>query len=139
MHAHTTAVAPAVAPADQRAARAALVASARKVISLEASAIKALAPRVNGDFSAACEMMLACTGRVVLSGPKNQARRLLSMPTTCHPSSHSVLTHCEPINPPEPVTSAVFVMLVFPLESRWSRKPTRRGGRRPTASAPPGR
>ena len=68
MHAHTTAVAPAVAPADQRAARAALVASARKVISLEASAIKALAPRVNGDFSAACEMMLACTGRVVLSG-----------------------------------------------------------------------
>jgi arabinose-5-phosphate isomerase len=65
MHAHPTAAASALAAAGQQAA---LVVSARKVIELEARAIEALGPRVNGDFSVACEMLLACTGRVVVSG-----------------------------------------------------------------------
>jgi arabinose-5-phosphate isomerase len=48
--------------------RDALVASARKVIGIEACAIETLAPRLNGDFSRACELILACEGRVVVSG-----------------------------------------------------------------------
>ncbi|HEX7369550.1 MAG TPA: KpsF/GutQ family sugar-phosphate isomerase [Rhodanobacteraceae bacterium] len=46
----------------------ALVASARKVIGIEARGIDALATRLDGDFSRACELILACTGRVVVSG-----------------------------------------------------------------------
>ncbi|MBS0383551.1 MAG: KpsF/GutQ family sugar-phosphate isomerase [Proteobacteria bacterium] len=48
--------------------RAALVASARKVIGIEAGAITALDPRIDGDFSRACQLVLACSGRVVVSG-----------------------------------------------------------------------
>jgi len=48
--------------------RAALVASARKVISIEARGIDELASRIDGDFSKACELILACPGRVVVSG-----------------------------------------------------------------------
>jgi arabinose-5-phosphate isomerase len=48
--------------------RAALVASARKVISIEARGIEELAPRIDGDFSKACQLILACPGRVVVSG-----------------------------------------------------------------------
>ncbi|MGH8183279.1 MAG: KpsF/GutQ family sugar-phosphate isomerase [Rhodanobacteraceae bacterium] len=48
--------------------RAALVASARKVIDIEARGIEALAARIDGDFSKACGLILACPGRVVVSG-----------------------------------------------------------------------
>ena len=48
--------------------RAALVASARKVIGIEARSIDELAPRIDGDFSKACQLILACPGRVVVSG-----------------------------------------------------------------------
>ena len=48
--------------------RAALVASARKVIGIEARGIDELAPRIDGDFSKACQLILACPGRVVVSG-----------------------------------------------------------------------
>ncbi|HVX03509.1 MAG TPA: KpsF/GutQ family sugar-phosphate isomerase [Rhodanobacteraceae bacterium] len=48
--------------------RAALVASARKVIGIEARGIEELAQRIDGDFSKACRLILACPGRVVVSG-----------------------------------------------------------------------
>ena len=48
--------------------RAALVASARNVIGIEARGIEALATRIDGDFSKACGLILACPGRVVVSG-----------------------------------------------------------------------
>jgi arabinose-5-phosphate isomerase len=41
---------------------------ARTVLSIEATAITALGPRLNGGFVKACEMLLACTGRVVVTG-----------------------------------------------------------------------
>lgn len=40
----------------------------RAVIELEASAVAALAARIDADFARACEIMLACTGRVVVVG-----------------------------------------------------------------------
>jgi arabinose-5-phosphate isomerase len=48
--------------------RAALVSSARKVIGIEARGIEELAQRIDGDFSKACRLILACPGRVVVSG-----------------------------------------------------------------------
>ncbi|MDE2270570.1 MAG: KpsF/GutQ family sugar-phosphate isomerase [Xanthomonadaceae bacterium] len=45
-----------------------MVASARKVIGIEARGIEALASRIDGDFSKACQLILACPGRVVVSG-----------------------------------------------------------------------
>jgi arabinose-5-phosphate isomerase len=41
---------------------------ARTVLTIEATAISALSPRLNGDFVKACELLLACTGRVVVTG-----------------------------------------------------------------------
>ena len=49
-------------------ARTALVTSARKVIRIESSAIADLEQRIDGDFSKACRLVLACQGRVVVSG-----------------------------------------------------------------------
>ncbi|MGH8461331.1 MAG: KpsF/GutQ family sugar-phosphate isomerase [Stenotrophobium sp.] len=40
----------------------------RKVIEIERDALDALLPRVNGDFARACEIMLACKGRIVVTG-----------------------------------------------------------------------
>ncbi len=42
--------------------------SAREVIEIEARAIGGLAARIDDTFLRACEVMLACTGRVVVSG-----------------------------------------------------------------------
>lgn len=53
-----------VAPFDS----ARVAASARRVISIEAQAIGALTERIDGDFVHACQLMLHCTGRVVVSG-----------------------------------------------------------------------
>jgi len=41
---------------------------ARNVLAIEAAAISALSPRLDGDFVKACELLLACSGRVVVTG-----------------------------------------------------------------------
>ena len=43
-------------------------ASGRRVLDLEARGIVAVADRIDGDFSAACRVLLACAGRVVCTG-----------------------------------------------------------------------
>lgn len=58
---------PAAAPAHDCPDRL-LVDSALAVIDTEARALEALKPRVDGGFVAACRLMLACTGKVVLTG-----------------------------------------------------------------------
>ena len=40
----------------------------REVIQLEAEALQALAKRVDGQFAEACRLILACTGRVIVTG-----------------------------------------------------------------------
>ncbi|MDG1938854.1 MAG: KpsF/GutQ family sugar-phosphate isomerase [Pseudomonadales bacterium] len=40
----------------------------QRTVQLEQQAIEALHSRINGDFSRACEILLACTGRVVVTG-----------------------------------------------------------------------
>ena len=65
MNARTAAPSTEVSPDDERAG---LIASARKVIRIEAGAITDLQARIDGDFSKACRLILACTGRVVVSG-----------------------------------------------------------------------
>lgn len=45
-----------------------LEAHARAVIELEAQALQALAARIDGSFRRACEIMLACSGRVIVVG-----------------------------------------------------------------------
>jgi len=47
---------------------AALAASGRRVIEIETAAIHALSARIDGAFTRACELMLACEGRIVVSG-----------------------------------------------------------------------
>ena len=42
--------------------------SARTVIATEAAAIRSLEPRIDSDFVAACRLILACEGRVVVIG-----------------------------------------------------------------------
>lgn len=51
-------------PADP----AALLATGRRVLEVERDALSGLLPRVNGDFARACALMLACHGRVVVTG-----------------------------------------------------------------------
>ncbi len=41
---------------------------AREVLTIEADAITALKPRIDGQFRHACELMLACSGRIVVTG-----------------------------------------------------------------------
>lgn len=64
MNARTAPATPGVEPADSDA----LARSARTVIATEAAAIRSLEPRIDGAFSAACKLILACRGRVVVSG-----------------------------------------------------------------------
>jgi len=47
---------------------ASFTASALRTIDIEHAAIGALRDRINGTFSQACELMLACTGRIVVMG-----------------------------------------------------------------------
>ncbi len=47
---------------------AALLASGRRVLEIERDALAGLLPRINGDFARACALMLACHGRVVVTG-----------------------------------------------------------------------
>src|SRR5690348_10602034 len=45
-----------------------LARSAHTVIATEATAIRALESRVDGEFVRACRLMLACEGRIVVTG-----------------------------------------------------------------------
>ncbi len=45
-----------------------IIEQARQVLSIEAAAIEALIPRINGQFTAAVQMILACKGRVIVTG-----------------------------------------------------------------------
>ena len=45
-----------------------LLASARRALAIEAQAVAALAPRLDGGFPNACRICLACEGRVVVTG-----------------------------------------------------------------------
>jgi arabinose-5-phosphate isomerase len=45
-----------------------LLASARRALSIEASAVAALVARLDASFAAACHLCLACVGRVVVTG-----------------------------------------------------------------------
>lgn len=45
-----------------------LLAAARRVIDAEAEALRALSARIDAGFLAACELILVCTGRVVVTG-----------------------------------------------------------------------
>jgi arabinose-5-phosphate isomerase len=47
---------------------AGLAASGRRVLEIETRALDALAQRLDGEFSAACRLLLSCTGRVVCTG-----------------------------------------------------------------------
>ena len=47
---------------------AAVAAAGRRVIEIEVAAIKALSARIDAAFTRACQLMLACEGRVVVSG-----------------------------------------------------------------------
>jgi arabinose-5-phosphate isomerase len=49
-------------------ADAALLASARKALSIEAQAVEALLPKLDSSFAAACRICLGCAGRVVVTG-----------------------------------------------------------------------
>ena len=44
------------------------VQSGQRTISLEAAAVASLEKKIDGEFSQACEIILACTGRVVVTG-----------------------------------------------------------------------
>ena len=47
---------------------AALIASGRRAIEIESRALAALAPRLGESFAAACDALLACLGRAVVTG-----------------------------------------------------------------------
>ena len=45
-----------------------IIEQARRVLAAEAAAIEALIPRINGQFTSAVELILACKGRVIVTG-----------------------------------------------------------------------
>ena len=55
-------------PADTTHDADALVASGRRVVEIERNALSALQERIGPDFARACELLLACRGRVVCTG-----------------------------------------------------------------------
>ena len=57
-----------LAPAATKLDPDAIVRNARTVIASEAEAIHALEPRIGPAFVEACRLILACSGRVVVSG-----------------------------------------------------------------------
>ena len=44
------------------------VSSALRTIRLEAEAVSALSERINGSFTKACELIMTCNGRVIVTG-----------------------------------------------------------------------
>jgi arabinose-5-phosphate isomerase len=59
---------PELLPQTNEPTDASLAASGRRVVRIEAEALQHLAARLDGSFSAACRLMLACKGRVVATG-----------------------------------------------------------------------
>lgn len=57
-----------LASAPRRLTASELLARAREVLKIEADAIAALAPRLDDNFVKACEILLTCTGRTVVTG-----------------------------------------------------------------------
>ncbi len=55
-------------PAPGADADHAFAASGKRVLEIETRALEALAGRLDGDFTAACRLLLACQGRVVCTG-----------------------------------------------------------------------
>lgn len=53
---------------DHKMNATALQQMGRKVLEIERDALDALLPRINADFARACELMLACKGRIVVTG-----------------------------------------------------------------------
>ena len=53
---------------DSRDKRGRLVAHAAEVLRIEAQAVAALVDRIGSDFATVCELVLACKGRVIVSG-----------------------------------------------------------------------
>jgi len=45
-----------------------IIEQAKEVLAIEAAAIQSLIPRINGQFTAAINMILACKGRVIVTG-----------------------------------------------------------------------
>lgn len=45
-----------------------IIEQAKQVLAIEAAAIESLIPRINGQFSAAVNMILTCSGRVIVTG-----------------------------------------------------------------------
>ncbi|MBP2650000.1 MAG: KpsF/GutQ family protein [Firmicutes bacterium] len=45
-----------------------IIEQAKKVLEIEAESIKALIPKINGQFTAAVDMILECQGRVIVTG-----------------------------------------------------------------------
>jgi len=45
-----------------------LIARGRQVLSIEAEAVAALEHRLDESFARACELLLACQGRIVVTG-----------------------------------------------------------------------
>jgi arabinose-5-phosphate isomerase len=66
----TSTARPALDPAvlQSPAAQAGLAQSGRRVFEIEAQALAAVAARIDGDFTAACNLVLAARGRVVCTG-----------------------------------------------------------------------
>ena len=58
----------ATALAPEHAQPAGLVASGRRVLEIEGQALAAVGARIDGDFARACQLALACRGRVVATG-----------------------------------------------------------------------
>ena len=54
--------------APEHAQPAGLVASGRRVLEIEGQALAAVAARIDGQFARACQLALACRGRVVATG-----------------------------------------------------------------------
>jgi arabinose-5-phosphate isomerase len=55
-------------PQDSQTGEAALLASARRTLSVEIAGITAMRERLDGAFAAACHICLGCLGRVVVTG-----------------------------------------------------------------------
>lgn len=59
---------PASVPAALGSDESQLLASAHRALAIEAQAVAALAPRLDGSFARACRICLSCDGRVVVTG-----------------------------------------------------------------------
>jgi len=59
---------PARVPGGQAYDPAAVIARAKETLRIEAAAVEALVPRIDGQFAAAVAMLLDCSGRIIVTG-----------------------------------------------------------------------